>query len=226
MIHKFAKDKNGSFGKVIQYSRLLENIASHDRKFWLLFCISRRISTILHLKECHMFERYLRKTDQFGSSCVAPTPEKTNPCWVIALKIIYRLPRDISDQDALDSTRWEPLSNQYKKKLLILIYKLNRDITPDKIANLFSIANQHYNLRNSNPFVLPRYNLDIGRGPLAWQLTPTSLKHSHSLKNFKNLLKERRHKNFINDLNFLKEKCMVSHKNQCILNIFIVILIP
>lgn len=63
MIHKFAKDKNGSFGKVIQYSRLLENIASHDRKFWLLFCISRRISTILHLKECHMFERYLRKTD-------------------------------------------------------------------------------------------------------------------------------------------------------------------
>ena len=30
-----------------------------------------------------------------------------------------------------------------KKKLLILIYKVNRDITPDKIANLFSIANQH-----------------------------------------------------------------------------------
>ena len=111
--------------------------------------------------------------------------------------------------------RWEPLSNQYKKKLLILIYKVNRDITPDKIANLFSIANQqHNNLRNSNHFVLPRYNFDIGRGPLAWQLTPTSLKHSHSLKNFKNLLKERRHKNFINDLNFLKETCMVSHKNQ------------
>ena len=93
-------------------------------------------------------------------------------------------------------------------------FKVNRDITPDKIANLFSIANQHYNLRNSNPFVLPRYNLDIGRRPLAWQLTPTSLKHSHSLKNFKNLLKERRHKNFINGLNFLKETCMVSQKNQ------------
>ena len=135
-------------------------------------------------------------------------------------KPIYRLPRDISDQDALESTGWEPLSNQYKKKLLILIYKVNGNITPDKIANLFSIASPHYNLRNSNHFVVPRYNLDIGRnslryrGPLAWQLNPASLKHSHSLKNFKNLLKERRHKNFINNLNFLKETCMVSNKNQ------------
>ena len=100
------------------------------------------------------------------------------------------------------------------------MYKVNRNITPDKIANLFSIANPHCNFRNSNHFVLPKYNLDIGRnslryrGPLAWQLTPASLKHSHSLKNFKNLLKERRHKNFINDLNFLKETCMVSNKNQ------------
>ena len=42
-------------------------------------------------------------------------------------------------------------------------------------------------------------------------ITLTSLKHSHSLKNFKNPLKERRHNNFINDLNFLKETCMVSH---------------
>ena len=43
-------------------------------------------------------------------------------------------------------------------------------------------------------FVLLRYNLDIGRNslryrsPIAWELTPTSLKQSHSLKNFKILL--------------------------------------
>ena len=83
-------------------------------------------------------------------------------------KTIYRLPRNISDQDALESTRWEPLSNQYKKKLFILMYKVNGNITPDKIANLFSVANPHYNLRNSNHFVLPRYNLDIGRNSLRY----------------------------------------------------------
>ena len=43
-------------------------------------------------------------------------------------------------------------------------------------------------------FVLLIYNLDIGRdslgyrGPLAWELTPISLKQSHSLKNFKIVL--------------------------------------
>ena len=84
------------------------------------------------------------------------------------------------------------------------MYKVHSNITPDKITNLFSIANPQYNLRNSNHFVLPRFNLGIGRnslryrGPLAWELTPTSLKQSPSLKNFNNLLKQRRHRHFIN----------------------------
>lgn len=56
-----------------------------------------------------------------------------------AAKIIHRLPWDISDQDALEATRLEPLSNQYKKKLLILMYKVNCNITTDKTTNLFSI---------------------------------------------------------------------------------------
>jgi len=71
-----------------------------------------------------------------------------------------------------------------------------------------------------NHFVLPRFNLDIGRnslryrGPIAWELTPTAIKQSTSLKNFKNLLKQHRHKLFIKNISFLKEACMVSHKNQ------------
>ena len=112
-----------------------------------------------------------------------------------AAKITHRLPWDISDQVALESTRWEPLSDQYKKKLLTLMYKVNSNITPAKITNLFSIANPHYNLINSNHFVLPRRNLHIGRNSLRYggPLTPTSLKQSPSLKNFKNLLKQRHH---------------------------------
>ena len=57
-----------------------------------------------------------------------------------AAKIIHRLPLEILDQDTLETSEWEPLSNQYKKKLLILMYKVNSNITPDKITNLFSIA--------------------------------------------------------------------------------------
>ena len=100
------------------------------------------------------------------------------------------------------------------------MYKVNCNITPVKIKNLFSIANPHYDLRNSNHFVLPRYNLDIARnssryrGPLVWELTQNSLKQSPSLENFKKLLKQCHHKNFINNCSFLKEACMVSHKNQ------------
>lgn len=41
------------------------------------------------------------------------------------------------------------------------MYKVNSNNTPAKITNLFSIAYQRYYLRNSNHFVLPRYNLDI-----------------------------------------------------------------
>ena len=124
------------------------------------------------------------------------------------------------DLDALETTGWEPLSTQYKKKLLTLMYKVNCRITSDKITNLFSIANPHYNLRNSNHFALPRFNLDTGRnsiryrGPIAWATTPTCLKHATSLKNFKKLLKQRRHKLFIKNISFGKEACMVSHKDQ------------
>ena len=125
-----------------------------------------------------------------------------------------------NDLDALETTGWEPLSTQYKKKLLTLMYKVNCRITSDKITNLFSIANPHYNLRNSNHFALPRFNLDTGRnstryrGPIAWATTPTCLKHATTLKNFKKLLKQRRHKLFIKNISFGKEACMVSHKDQ------------
>ena len=42
----------------------------------------------------------------------------------------------------------------------------------------------------------------------------TSLKQSHSLKNFRNRLKQRHHKTFTNNLSFLKETNMVSHKKK------------
>ena len=112
-----------------------------------------------------------------------------------AAKTIHRLPWDISDQEALESTRWEPLSNQRKKKLITLIYKVNSNITPVKITNLFSIAYSNYHLRDSNHLVLPRYSLSIGTNSIRYRGSP-SLKQSHSLTNFKNRFKQRHHKTF------------------------------
>ena len=185
------------------------------------------------LKDLNIYQHVHQK--QFNFSSIVPTITYCSLVWgtsspslmyelehirARAVKTIHRLPRDISDQDALKTTGWEPLSNQYKKKLLTLMYKVNSNITPDKITNLFSLANPYYNLRNSNHFVLPRFNLAIGRnslryrGPLVWELTPTTLKQSSSLKNFRNLLKQSRHRHFINNISFLKEACMASFKNQ------------
>lgn len=82
------------------------------------------------------------------------------------------------------SSSFELLSLNVSGSSLTLMYKVNCNITPDKITNLLSIANPYYNLRNSNHFVLPRLNLDIGRnslryrGPIEWELTPTALKQS------------------------------------------------
>ena len=42
-----------------------------------------------------------------------------------AAKTIHRLSWDIFDQEPLESTRWEPPSNRYKKKLITLMDKVN-----------------------------------------------------------------------------------------------------
>lgn len=56
------------------------------------------------------------------------------------------------------------------------MYKVNSNIILDKIINFFSLVNLYYNFRNSNYFVLLRFNLVIGRnflryrGLLVWEL--------------------------------------------------------
>ena len=67
---------------------------------------------------------------------------------------------------------------------MIIFFNLNLILVHGQMrpTNLFSLANPYYNPRNSNHFVLPRFNLAIGRnslryrGPLVWELTPTTLK--------------------------------------------------
>ena len=55
---------------------------------------------------------------------------------VRAAKIIHRLPDNVTDQEALTLTRWESVSSIYKRRLLILMYKIHRSEAPNSIVSL------------------------------------------------------------------------------------------
>ena len=77
-----------------------------------------------------------------------------------AAKIIHRLPWKTPDQDVLTATGWEPLRNFYTKNVLKLMYKVQYNLTSDKIIGLFSpkTSSRAYNLRNTSSFISPRFN--------------------------------------------------------------------
>ena len=138
-----------------------------------------------------------------------------------AAKIIHRLPCSLSDQDALLATGWEPLDNLYKKKLLTLMYKVHHNLALDRITSLFSPnINPKHSLRNKSTYVIPRFNLEIGRtalryrGPLAWNSLPATLKQAPSVNNFKCKLKQSKYGTMLDSLSFLKEACLISHKSS------------
>ena len=136
---------------------------------------------------------------------------------VRAAKIIHRLSDNVTDQEALVLTRWEPVNSIYKRKLLTLMYKIHRSEVPDNIVSLFNINIGRYNLRNNIKFSLPRFNLEVGRtslryrGPLSWNSITDTIKQAQSLNTFKLLLKKNRA--LLNDISFHKEACFVPHKD-------------
>ena len=59
-----------------------------------------------------------------------------------AAKIIHRLP-DASDQEALTLARWEPINSMNKRKLLMVMYKVNKSELPDDKIKLFDSTSSH-----------------------------------------------------------------------------------
>ena len=153
----------------------------------------------------------------WGTSSPSPMNELEH-AHARAAKIIHRLPWKTPDQDVSTATGWEPLRNFYTKNVLKLMYKVQYNLTSDKIIGLFSpkTSSRAYNLRNTSSFISPRFNLDIGRttlryrGPLAWNLLPSSLKQAPSLNSFKQALK--RTANTVNNIQFEKGACLIANK--------------
>ena len=136
--------------KPITLGDKLLNVVSETRCLGVI--IDSQLSWNSHSEHlCKSFEKKVRQLERFKYlptssletiyfSSIVPTITYCSLVWgtstpslmnelehihASAAKTIHRLSRDISDQGALETTGWEPLSNQYKKKLLTLMYNVN-----------------------------------------------------------------------------------------------------
>ena len=134
-----------------------------------------------------------------------------------AATIIHR-PPDASDQEALTLARWEPINAMYKRKVLMVMYKVHISELPDDIIKLYDSTSSHgYDLRKSIKLAVLRFDLDARRtslryrGPLSWNFIPDTLEQAQNLNIVKALLKKR--KSLLNNIDFRKEACIISKKN-------------
>ena len=77
------------------------------------------------------------------------------------------------------------------------MYKVNNNLAPTLMKEVFPVRIIQYNLRNTNPFrsanVRPVYNGTESisfRGPKTWALVPGEIKNASSLSEFKVKIKK------------------------------------
>ena len=86
-----------------------------------------------------------------------------------AATIIHR-PPDASDQEALTLARWEPINAMYKRKVLMVMYKVHISELPDDIIKLYDSTSSHgYDLRKSIKLAVLRFDLDARRTSLRYR---------------------------------------------------------
>ena len=78
------------------------------------------------------------------------------------------------------------------KSVAILMYKVENNMVPAYIADIFARRAQAYDIRNGSQFSIPSFNtITFGKkslkyyGPKLWSLTPGKVKHSPTLSSFK-----------------------------------------
>ena len=78
------------------------------------------------------------------------------------------------------------------KGVAVQMYKVKKCLAPSYINDLFQVRDSTYNMRNSDAFVIPKYNLvKYGKkslrfyGPKLWNKLPSTIKESPSLFAFK-----------------------------------------
>ena len=134
-----------------------------------------------------------------------------------ALRIVYKEP-DNSFEELLTKNGSFSIHHKNLQKLATEMYKNLNNYSPKISKMIFQLSENTYNLRNKNPFQLPRViSVNNGtetisyRGPRTWDLVPNNIKTSKNLSEFKTKIKEwkpvgckcRLCKEYISDLGFL-----------------------
>ena len=57
-----------------------------------------------------------------------------------AAKLIHKLPKNISDEEALLNVDWDRLDYIYKRRMLTIMHKLCHDDCPEDFKQLFAVA--------------------------------------------------------------------------------------
>ena len=135
-----------------------------------------------------------------------------------AAKIIHRLPKHISDEDALEAAKWDKIEYIYKSKVLSKMHQIFYGKCPEVLRSQFTQVNKRDKERKR--FTIPRCTKEIGRtsikyrGPLPWNSfhsrLPLNIRSIENFHTFKKSLK--RAKESIKSVSFLKESSMISFK--------------
>ena len=133
---------------------------------------------------------------------------------VRAAKIIHRLPKHISDEDALEAAKWDKIEYIYKRKVLSKMHRIFYGECPKVLKSHFTQDNKHDKERKR--FTIPRCTKEIGRtsikyrGHLLWNSPPLKIRSMKNFHTFKKSLK--REKESIKSVSFLKEASMITFK--------------
>ena len=123
-----------------------------------------------------------------------------------AAKIVCKLGRETSSDQAILTTGWMKLSYIYKKRIATFMHDCYYKTTDPRLANLFEKDTARSTRNNKLKVIRP--NIEVGRlslryrGPTVWNFLPNDLKTVESREIFKNALK--RHSRHINMISFTK----------------------
>ena len=107
------------------------------------------------------------------------------------LRIVYK-DRDVSYDELLEKDSSFPFIIETYKNWPLKCFKVNNNLSPTFMKNIFTESSNSYNLRTQNPY--KSYNVHSVyngtetisfRGPKTWELVPDNIKKAKSLLEFK-----------------------------------------
>ena len=116
---------------------------------------------------------------------------KINKLHERALRVVYK-DKSLTFEQMLERDGSLTIHQRNLQKLAIEMYKVKNGLSPDIMANLFTLKD-----RGKGDFVIPKVKtVNRGvetiryRGPLTWDIVPEDIRKSESLSIFKNKIKE------------------------------------